>query len=300
MDKDLIFFSAEGRGLTSTSANHVANMAKEMIRILEARLAAMVFYSTEVSLIGSGSVNVLRKGADADDVKSVSGMLHRVAEAKSLIAWLREAIKAKDRLLKRAEDLSLEEFARIEGLTIPEAPVMEEALTEDGYYGGLSLDERNRYYELETLAAVIGKEIHPGGHFADARDDLAQRTQNPRSVEGDGRDTLIYSYEPSVGAELIETVYFDLQKQYREAQAKLNARKYECEKAVTDSKVKVSTDYTKALERWNGEMQTIRSRHAEYIRKKVREYGGLKIIIPDSLDGIYQEVSHLGKGQDNG
>ena len=300
MDKDLIFFSAEGRGLTSTSANHVANMAKEMIHILEARLAAMVFYSTEVSLIGSGSVNVLRKGADADDVKSVSGMLHRVAEAKSLIAWLREAIKAKDRLLKRAEDLSLEEFARIEGLTIPEAPVMEEALTEDGYYGGLSLDERNRYYELETLAAVIGKEIHPGGHFADARDDLAQRTQNPRSVEGDGRDTLIYSYEPSVGAELIETVYFDLQKQYREAQAKLNAMKYECEKAVTDSKVKVSTDYTKALERWNGEMQTIRSRHAEYIRKKVREYGGLKIIIPDSLDGIYQEVSHLGKGQDNG
>ena len=300
MDRDLIFFSAEGRGLTSTSANHVANMAKEMIRILEARLAAMVFYSTEVSLIGSGSVNVLRKGADADDVKSVSGMLHRVAEAKSLIAWLREAIKAKDRLLKRAEDLSLEEFARIEGLTIPEAPVMEEALTEDGYYGGLSLDERNRYYELETLAAVIGKEIHPGGHFADARDDLAQRTQNPRSVEGDGRDTLIYSYEPSVGAELIETVYFDLQKQYREAQAKLNAMKYECEKAVTDSKVKVSTDYTKALERWNGEMQTIRSRHAEYIRKKVREYGGLKIIIPDSLDGIYQEVSHLGKGQDNG
>lgn len=300
MDKDLIFFSAEGRGLTSTSANHVANMAKEMIRTLEARLAAMVFYSTEVSLIGSGSVNVLRKGADADDVKSVSGMLHRVAESKSLIAWLREAIKAKDRLLKRAEDLSLEEFARIEGLTIPEAPVMEEALTEDGYYGGLSLDERNRYYELETLAAVIGKEIHPGGHFADARDDLAQRTQNPRSVEGDGRDTLIYSYEPSVGAELIETVYFDLQKQYREAQAKLNAMKYECEKAVTDSKVKVSTDYTKALERWNGEMQTIRSRHAEYIRKKVREYGGLKIIIPDSLDGIYQEVSHLGKGQDNG
>lgn len=300
MDKDLIFFSAEGRGLTSTSANHIANMAKEMIRTLEARLAAMVFYSTEVSLIGSGSFNVLRKGADADDVKSVSGMLHRVAEAKSLIAWLREAIKAKDRLLKRAEDLSLEEFAKLEDIKIPEAPVMEDALTEDEYYGSLSLDERNRYYELETLAAVIGKEIHPGGHFADARDDLAQRTQNPRSVEGDGRDTLIYSYEPSVDAELIETIYFDLQKQYREAQAKLNSMKYECEKAVTDSKVKVSTDYTKALERWNGEMQTIRSRHAEYIRKKVREYGGLKIIIPDSLDGIYQEVSHLGKGQANG
>ncbi len=297
MDKDLIFFSAEGKGLTSTSANHVANMAKEMIRTLEARLAAMVFYSTEVSLIGSGSVNVLRNGADADDVKNLSAIMHRVTEAKSLIAWLREAIKAKDRLMRRTEDLSLEEFAKLEGIKIPEVPVMESALTEDEYYGSLSLEERNRYYELETLAAVIGKEIHPGGHFADARDDLARRTQNPRSVEGDGRDTLIYSYEPSVDAGLIESVYFHLQKQYREAQAKLNSMKYECEKAVTDSKVKVRTDYTNALEKWNGEMQAIRSRHAEYIRKKVREYGGLKILIPDTLDNIYQEVSRLGKNR---
>lgn len=124
MDKDLIFFSAEGKGLTSTSANHVANMAKEMIRTLEARLAAMVFYSTEVSLIGSGSVNVLRNGADADDVKNLSAIMHRVAEAKSLIAWLREAIKAKDRLMRRTEDLSLEEFAKLEGIKIPEVPVM--------------------------------------------------------------------------------------------------------------------------------------------------------------------------------
>ncbi len=143
--------------MTSTSANHVANMAKEMIRTLEARLAAMVFYSTEVSLIGSGSVNVLRNGADADDVKNVSAIMHRVAEAKSLIAWLREAIKAKDRLMRRTEDLSLEEFAKLEGIKIPEVPVMESALTEDEYYGSLSLEERNRYYELETLAAVIGK-----------------------------------------------------------------------------------------------------------------------------------------------
>ena len=205
--------------------------------------------------------------------------------------------KAKDRLMRRTEDLSLEEFAKLEGIKIPEVPVMESALTEDEYYGSLSLEERNRYYELETLAAVIGKEIHPGGHFADARDDLARRTQNPRSVEGDGRDTLIYSYEPSVDAGLIESVYFHLQKQYREAQAKLNSMKYECEKAVTDSKVKVRTDYTNALEKWNGEMQAIRSRHAEYIRKKVREYGGLKILIPDTLDDIYQEVSRLGKNR---
>ncbi|WP_302063245.1 hypothetical protein [uncultured Duncaniella sp.] len=29
----------------------------------------------------------------------------------------------------------------------------------------------------------------------------------------------------------------------------------------------------------------------------MREYGGLKILIPDTLDNIYQEVSRLGKNR---
>lgn len=36
MEKDM-FFSQDGKGLTSTSANHVADMAKEMIRSLSCR-----------------------------------------------------------------------------------------------------------------------------------------------------------------------------------------------------------------------------------------------------------------------
>lgn len=295
MDKDLIFFSAEGKGLTSTSANHVANMAKEMIRTLEARLAAMVFYSTEVSLIGSGSVNVLRNGADADDVKNVSAMMHRVAEAKSLIAWLREAIKAKDRLMRRTEDLSLEEFAKLEGIKIPEVPVMESALTEDEYYGSLSLEERNRYYELETLAAVIGEEIHPGGHFAEARASLTERFSKPHDVKGDGRDTLIYTFIPSVSETIVEDTYFSLQKQYREAQARLNSIKYDCRKAVMESEVRVKTEYAEAIKRYNAERQLLEAELAKDIRKRVKEIADYRIVIPASLKNIYDDVSRLGK-----
>ena len=46
MKKDTIFFSEDGKGLTSTSANHVANLAKEMISDLETSLEAMSLYST--------------------------------------------------------------------------------------------------------------------------------------------------------------------------------------------------------------------------------------------------------------
>lgn len=295
MKKDFIFFSEKGRGLTSTSANHIANMAKEMIRGIETQLETLIFYSTEVSLIGNDSVNTLHKGVDSATINETAAKLHRIAKAKSLIAWLREAIKAKERLIDETENLSLEKYAEMEGLEIPKEPKMEESITADDYYAGLSLDERNRYYELETLAAVIGKEIHPGGHFADARNDLANRSLNPHEVKGDGRDTLIYSFSPTVDSALIESTYFELQKQYREAQAKLNCIKHDCERAVTDSEVKVKTDYMEALERWNGEMKTINARRAEYIKKKVKEYGNMKILIPDTLKEIYEEVSHLGK-----
>ena len=299
MKKDLIFFTDNDRGLTSTSANHIANMAKEMIRGIEAELETLVFYSTEVSLIGSDNANTLRRGVDAETVTETAGKLHRIARAKSLIAWLREAIKAKERLIEEAEGLTLEDFAKAEDIKIPEAPKLQESLTADDYYAQLSLDERNRYYELETLAAVLGKEIHPGGHFADARDELMQRALNPHEVKGDGRDTLIYSFAPTVESSLIESTFFELQKQYREAQSKLNAMKYECEKAVTDSEVKVKTDYAEALDKWNGEMKALQARRAEYIKRKVREYGNKRILIPGSLEGIYEEVSHLGKKDKN-
>ena len=295
MDKDLIFFSAEGKGLTSTSANHVANMAKEMIRTLEARLAAMVFYSTEVSLIGSGSVNVLRNGADADDVKNLSAIMHRVAEAKSLIAWLREAIKAKDRLMRRTEDLSLEEFAKLEGIKIPEVPVMESALTEDEYYGSLSLEERNRYYELETVAAVLGQAIHPGGSFATARDALATRLKTPREVSGDGRDTLIYTYTPTVDPEAVEEVYFKIQKQYREAQAALNAIKFECERAVKESELAARNENLNATKAYNERVAMLRDELSKYNLERVKAVGDMRIVIPESLREIYNEVTSLGK-----
>lgn len=291
----MIFFSREGRGLTSTSANHVANMAKEMIRVLETELSSIVLYSTEVGLIGSDKKDTVSRGVDNDTLKGIADKLHSIAKAKSLIAWLREAIKAKERLIKETEDLTLEDFAKEHDIKIPKEPKEGKALTADDYFAEKTLDERNRYYELETLAAVLGKAIHPGGEFADAREDLSRRAFNPHEIKGEGRDTLVYSYVPSVDAELVQKTYFELQNQYREAQARLNELKYECDKAVSDSEVKVRTEYTQAVEKWNGEMTALRARMAEYIRRKTKEYGDMKILIPDSLDPIYRLVSHLGK-----
>lgn len=295
MKKDMIFFATDGQGLTSTSANHIANLAKEMIRGIEGDLSSMVLYSTSVALIGTERAEELTKGYTTEDMEKIPGMLHTVAKAKSLIAWLREAIKAKERMLFEVEDMSLEAFAKQEGIEMLPLPVKSKEFTEDEYFASLSLDERNRYYETETLAAVLGKAIHPDGSFAAARAGLDKRIHNPRRVEGDGRDTLIYTYTPTVEPEAVEDLYFRLQKQYREAQSKVNSMKYECDKAVKESQVAESTKYALLYDEYTTQFKQVSNRMATYKQERSKEIGDYRIVIPQSLREIYEEVSHLGK-----
>lgn len=295
MKKDTIFFSEDGKGLTSTSANHVANLAKEMISDIETSLEEMSLYSTTVTLIGGKDPNILNRGANAEEVEGVVTKLHRIAEAKSLIAWLREAIKAKERLVSEATGMTLVDYAKANGIELKEQPQLGDILTEDEYFASKSKDERCKYYSLETLAATLGKAIHPGGEFADVRKDLQSKAKKPHDVEGQGRDTLIYTYTPTVDNETVEDVYFRLQKQYREAQAGLNAMKHECMKAIEESTVAAKAEYSQALADWTNNRKLLEARHSEYIQRKVRDISGLRISIPDSLQKIYEEVSSLGK-----
>ena len=70
MKKDTIFFTADGKGLTSTSANHIANLAKEMIRNILTSLDEMTFYSTNVSLISGNKPHTLNQGITDTDAVS--------------------------------------------------------------------------------------------------------------------------------------------------------------------------------------------------------------------------------------
>lgn len=297
MKKDTVFFTADGKGLTSTSANHIANLAKEMIRNILTSLDEMTFYSTNVSLISGEKPHTLNQGVTDTDVMAVIDKLREVSAAKSLIAWLREAIKAKERLLNETRDISLERFAEIEGIKLNEQPRQNEIMTEDEYFASRPLDERCRYYELETLASTLGKAIHPGGSFAEARTDLQTKGTKPHSVEGNGRDTLIYTYTPTVDESVVEDVYFTIQKQYRDAQSRLNAMKHECLKAIEESTVAAMSKYNKDLAQWTNERTLLEARRMEYIERRAKELNALRIIIPPSLTDIYKKVSDLQKNK---
>ena len=108
----MIFFDKDG--LTSTSANYICNLSKETYTQIEKELDNIRFYDKEMQLIGTPAKQLISEGTK--DVSDIIDKLDRIAKLKSLIAWLREALKAKDRLFKEAENMSYEDF----GLEVPE------------------------------------------------------------------------------------------------------------------------------------------------------------------------------------
>lgn len=298
MQKDLVFFKKEGEegvALTSTSANHIANLAKEYIQSVETLLNNICFFNIEVALVGSNGANIIQTGGTSEVLNNLQSLLGGVAQAKSLIAWLREGIKAKENLMKDLQNIGLEDWCKENGLAYPEAPKRGHVLTEVEYYASLPIKERNRYYQLETEAAVLGKYIHPDGHLSDARKELKDKLQHPHEVDGKGRDALIYTYTPTVNVAEVDNVFFELQKKHREVQAQLNAMKYNCEQAINESTSKVNTEYMIASQKYQAELKDILGAFKTWNDEKSQEYSKLKIVVPNSLLGIYNTINSLGK-----
>lgn len=294
--KNEIFFSPEGKGLTCTSANHIANLAKEYIQNTESfGLSAMRFYKTTVNVIGSDIAHPVREGDTNEMVRDILKDLLFVAKAKALIAWLREAIKAHEDMLDNLQDIDEFKFCSLIGIQMPERPTMEKVLSEDDYYASLSVKDRNRYYELEAKASTIGKVIHKNGIFSKERASLNEIKKKPVEIRENGKDTLIYTHTPVASSEVVEEVFFTLQNEYREAQAELNSIKFKCEKAINESKIAVISEYNQQLKEYNAEMNKINNDLKLFIQKESVRIGNLKIIIPDSLKEIYNFISKLGK-----
>lgn len=299
MQKDLVFFKKEGEegvALTSTSANHIANLAKEYIQGVETQLNNICFFNAEVALVGNvGGASTIQTGVLPEALGNLQSMLEGVVQAKSLIAWLREAIKAKENLMKGLQTVSLEDWCKENGIVKPETPNYGHILTEVEYYASLPIKERNRYYQLETEAAVFGKYIHPDGHLSDARKELEDKLQHPHKVDGKGRDALIYTYTPTVVVAEVDNVFFELQKKHREVQAQLNAMKYSCEQAINESINKVNTEYMTASQKCQAELKDVLGAFKTWKDEKSQKYSKLKIVVPNSLLGIYNTINSLGK-----
>lgn len=287
MEKDKIFFAESG--LTSTSANYVANLAKEHYKGLERELFLISLYSTSVSLLDSSESKLLREGTA--DIDSIEEKLQDITACKSLIAWLREGIAAKTRLTNEAAASSYSDY----GLDVPEQPTREEYLSEDDVIATWNIKQRNRYYYLEALCATIGGYIHPGNPFANARDEFLKILSQPNELKGNGRDTLLYTYTPSVEPNKLEEVFMHLQQVYRSYQAELNSLKHSIEDALNKDKAEKNLKYETEMREFRNSMALIDAQLKEKVHEATVAAQNLKITIPDSLKPIYDKIQKLGK-----
>lgn len=257
-------------GLTQTSANHLANIAREMYESLESKLDSIRLISKDFTLALNGESYRVENESSPEELSAAAEHLKEIASLKAFIAWLREGIKEKERQAFSREELPKPDFGKM--------PTFVSVLAE------MTADEQARYYSLEAKCAAFGKFIHPDGHLAEARKTFFAKLKNPTTITGRGQDAEINTYSTAFLPEDVDNVFFSLQKKYRSAQAEFNALK-----AEIDSKLSKQTqDYLDRKERLLHDWETAEAKDRLAHQEKVK---ALKIIIPESLKETFGKVN---------
>jgi hypothetical protein len=209
-------------------------------------------------------------------------------------AWIREAIKAKEAEIKDVTERGFDDWLQENGFSL-ERPVLADKSTEDDIMEELNIRERNEYLQLVATAATIGKYIHPDGVYSRAREELHNRTMKPYSTEGTGKETLIYSYVPSIDQQKVDDLFFELQKWHRTNEQQLNRIKYEIKRKLGKKAIEQSRKYESECEAYHVKYQEYHSQFKTWQVEESARISLLKIVIPEDLQVIYDTICSLEK-----
>lgn len=239
-----IFFGEHG--LTSTSATHLANIAQETIVSHEEKLKNLNFVTTRVDIVGSPthSEKMVNIGYDETFLGQIRSVLEEIAEMNAFCAWVREAVKAKDKELKAIDEMDIDVWCEENGFELAKEPMRPRRIYENDIIAKMNVKERNEYYQLEAIAATIGKCIHNEGPLAGARKELQNKIVKPFSTEGSGQEMLIYSHTPSVEPQKVEDMFFELQKWHRSNEQQLNKIKFDIKKRLEEENLANNQKYS--------------------------------------------------------
>lgn len=294
-EKNKIFFGT--KGITSTSANNIANIAKEVMEESRALLENITFVNCNVGLISSDVSRLTEKGYDTDELGNIVLSINKVAECNALIAYLREAIKAKEEELEYIEGISTSKFLKIKGIEIvdPRSSHSLDFMTEDDAIALLSQQERIKYLILEATAAAIGNRIHPGKSFAEARRKLELKRKEPIKLVGSGSDALVYTYSPSADVDEVNETFMQLQSAHRTANKHLNSLKFKVKQIMDDHNLKAKREYAAQSEEYDRIIATYAKQAEAFIEEQKKELLELKIVIPSDFQKLFDELNSLIK-----
>lgn len=293
-----VFF--ENGFLTSTEAQNICNIAKEAVTNEHERLSAVSFYDTEIASIISPEAFIKTK-ISPNDISWISESLDKIGRYNALNAWLKEAIKAKEEAMDEVDIMDVTTLDFYEDYIKPEEPTIGyDSFDEEKVMSEWSADKLNRYYTLNSEAAVIGKYIHDSGAIAKARKDLVNKMANPSTVSGQGRETIVYKYIPSVDTEVVEGIYMRLLAKHRKLNAELNSLKAEIKETINKKNIEASIAFRDKHTEWEHKISEyyslVKQRDAKINEYKISEkerISKLKINVPSSLMDTYKEIKAL-------
>lgn len=285
-----VFFGENG--LTSTSANFIANQAKEYVESLKEYLDTTSFVDSTIELIGSNEETISHKGFSDKEVNNISETLDAIVKAYSLIAWLREALKAKSKLETECNKYTMVQWAKDNGIEIPESvnPIYE--LTEEDVISQWSVKDRNKYLTAQTFCSVYGKYIHPDGVFNKSRKELYKKRFDSIEYTECGSNTIIHRYIPSATQQIVDDTFKALQRKWRDNQAIVNSYKHKVDLTIEEDYLAKSDEYKAEVEKYKTEYNKVINEYNAYMKKRRAKNAALKIIIPNDLKDIYDIIKN--------
>lgn len=294
-----VYFANEG--MTSTTANFYANIAKELQNAATERLNSVKFFKTSVAVIGSKEKQLMEVGNDNLDF--IPKDLKELAEMNAFCAWVREAIKEKESQITTVNKGSIEAWAKAAGIelpVLPECPHDPKIPSETDVINSWDINKRNKYLRLEAFAATLGKYIHPDGAYSRARKKAHTAINNPITKEGTGRDMVLYYTESSVDIESVDDMFMALQDQYRGYEQELNQMKAEIKDMVNnltreayDVHSKKCDEYKELLRAYNTAWGDLRTQFTTWRTNELERISKLKITIPSALKDTFNKIKEI-------
>lgn len=278
------------KGLTTAEANYTANIIKELCERISNEIKQLTLFK--------GTLNFQGKQTEYNKVYKVENLEEKCLEEGNLYAlsaWLREAIKAKEALLKQVENDNFN-ISLLNEVNYDKATSL---LTEDEVKYSLPINELAEYLAYEAKAAHIGKKVHPNGIF-EQWFNMIKNT--PKIQINEINKDYIVEFDQVVDEKDLYQVYFTLQKEYREAEQKVNYYKAKIKNLLNERNQEINQKnralqdkLSQDLEIQNSKNLALQAEINNLRGQKLKEVSELKIIIPNELQKTLDYVQTYSK-----
>ena len=287
-----VFLTTDGFGITTTSANYLANLAKEVIQEKKISMENISFVNSKVITTDCP------QGLDFEkayfDLDALNADIKRIGEMNTFIAWMREGIKAKSILEKDTDDFSFEDWLESKDIELDE-PTQNEA-EDPTFLDGLSVGERLRMLRAEAVASAYGKMVHPDSPMSKARKTLIDRIVRPTEItENYSKGFRLTSYTPAIEVGKVDEVFLKLQNEQRNAEKEFNRYNYDAQERKHLFAVASAKKFATETDEYTAKKARLRQEYETEMEQRRHDIGKLKILVPDALHETYNYLNGLGK-----